>query len=239
MPKIIRWRWQNGRQEGLVYKRIMLAETYKSALPPKMAMRITWVPAGDEMLKDNELNEFVGTMVDVYAGKLPVRHLPTKPRPARPPAAARRPPCALTPRPRLAHGAQRMTLEDVMLARKNDESDGSDDEVPAAEPQPPSPRPHDDGGLDDDGLDDLDGMAVGKAGKTTAGASQPPQLPKGGKSKPVSISVSTKKDEAQRKRREEVPSHARLDINAQLRVEDVHLLNNRIAEPFDECATIT
>ena len=37
VPKIIRLRWQNGRQEGLVYKRIMLDETYKSALPPKMA----------------------------------------------------------------------------------------------------------------------------------------------------------------------------------------------------------
>ena len=61
VPKIIRLRWQNGRQEGLVYKRIMLDETYKSALPQKMAARITWVPAGDEMLKDNELNDFVGT----------------------------------------------------------------------------------------------------------------------------------------------------------------------------------
>lgn len=197
VPKIIRWRWQNGRQEGLVYKRIMLDETYKSALPPKMAARITWVPAGDDMLKDNELNDFVGTMVDVYAGKLPVRRLPTKPRPARPPAAARRLPCALTPRPRLAHGAQRMTLDEVMLARKNDESDASDnEESPVEPPQPPSPLP------DDSDDFDLDGMAVGQAGKPTAGASQPPQLPKAGKTKPVSISVSSKKDQVQQKRSE-------------------------------------
>ena len=69
-------RFQNGRQAGLVYRRIILDESFKERFGPKVVDRIVWVESTSEDLIGNVLNDFVSDMIDVYAGKKPVRACP-------------------------------------------------------------------------------------------------------------------------------------------------------------------
>ena len=75
--KTINLRFQNGRE--IHYGRIKLDEKFREYFQPKALAKMgdaSFVPAGDDRLKDNARNDFVETMVKVRSGELPVSHSP-------------------------------------------------------------------------------------------------------------------------------------------------------------------